>query len=287
MSVNTEIRAERSTVVRPFSLFYITATAVHALTPNMVRVTFGGPDLTGFTSGGLDQRVKLFFPLPGQEVPALPPPDDWYQAYQDMTDDVRPVMRTYTIRTHRPDVSEIDIDFAVHGDVGPASRWALRARPGDVLGLLGPDVRHPPTGSGVEYDPGPSDWQLLVGDDTALPAIGAIIETLPPDTRVRAFVEIATADDVQEFDTRAEVEITWIARAGHGRDGGAASPLVEAVRRAELPAGTPYAWTAGESGMIRELRRHLLSDLGWERRRGYFGGYWRADTTDPTGADDD
>ncbi|APU15622.1 MULTISPECIES: siderophore-interacting protein [Actinoalloteichus] len=284
MSVNTEIRAARSAVVRPFSLFYITATAVRSLTPNMVRVTFGGPDLAGFTSGGLDQRVKLFFPLPGQDVPALPPPDDWYQAYQDMSDEVRPIMRTFTIRTHRPDVQEIDIDFAVHGDVGPASRWAIRARPGDVLGLLGPDVRHP-AGSGVEYHPSPSEWQLIVGDDTALPAIGAIIETLQAGTRVRAFVEVASDADVQEFDTGGDVEITWLARTGSQTT--PVSRLVEAVRNADLPSGTAYAWTAGESGMIRELRRHLLTELGWDRGQGYFGGYWRADSTpEPTDSDD-
>ncbi|AOS63526.1 siderophore-interacting protein [Actinoalloteichus hymeniacidonis] len=277
MSVNTEIRAPRSTVVRPFSLFYITVTEARAITPNMVRVTFGGPDLAGFTSGGLDQRVKLFFPLAGQDVPVLPAPDDWYQAYKDMPDSVRPVMRTFTIRDHRKDDTEIDIDFAVHGDLGPASRWAGRAQVGDVLGLLGPDARHADNG-GVEYRPEGADWQLIVGDDTALPAIGAIIESLPAGTPAQVFLEVATAADVQRFDTEGDVRITWLSRAQADPD--QPSQLVAAVRNAQLPSGRPYAWTAGEAGMVRELRKHLVTDLGWDRKHGYFGGYWRVDTAE-------
>ncbi|GAA2786036.1 siderophore-interacting protein [Saccharopolyspora taberi] len=266
MSSSSGVRSRAQ--VRPYGLFLAEVVAVREITPNMVRISLGGPGLTGITSGGYDQRIKVLLPLPGQTEPAMPDAESWFESYRAMDETSRPVMRTYTIRAHRPHTNEIDVDFVLHGDVGPASRWARRAVPGDVIGIVGPNEGRA-TDSGVEYRPRAADWQLIVGDETALPAIASIVESLPPGALARVFVEVPTGADVQRIDTAGSAEITWLPRTGHG------SRLPASVRAAELPGGTPYAWVAGEAAMIRELRRHLVGERGWDKERSYFGGYWR------------
>lgn len=247
---------------------YATVRDVERVTPNMLRVRFGGDDLRNMVHDGPDQYVKLFFPLPGQQHPQLPMQVSeygmsWYRAYLAMPDDVRPPMRTYTIRALRADRGEIDVDFALHGDDGPASRWAQRARPGDEVAMIGPH--------GLYAPPASSEWQLLVGDETAVPAIGAIVESLPPGAVVRALVEVGSAEDRQDFASWGDVEIRWIVRGADPRG----QRVLEALRQAELPAGAPYAWLAGEAGVVKRARRHLVSERGVDRRAITFTGYWR------------
>lgn len=264
MGTRTATRPRRTRPVPSMKHFLATVTRVQRLTQHMVRITFGGPELMAFVGDGPDQRVKLFLPLAGQDEPRVPRHADWYQEYRAMSEDIRPVMRTYTIRQHHVDQAEVDIDFVLHGDEGPATRWAGRARPGDCVGLYGPYA---------DYEPTPeSDWQLICGDQTALPAIGAIIESLPPGAHAQAYVEVAGPGEEQRFSTDGDVHITWL-----HRDGKAAGDrgLLDAVRAARWPAGQPYAWIAGESGAVKQLRRHLVSERGVDRAQVYFCGYWR------------
>lgn len=242
-------------------------TAVRPLTPHMVRVTFGGETFREVPPGAPDQYVKVFFPRAGQPEPVLPETGSdvmsWYRTYLAMPDDVRPPMRTYTLRAHRPESAEIDVDFVLHGDEGPASAWASRVTPDDRVAFLGPH--------GLYDVPPGSDWQLLVGDETALPAIGAIVERLPPGTRASVFVELADRADRQSFETLGAVEIHWILRGS--RPLGEA--LLEAVRGAAFPGGRPYAWVSGEAGVVKQVRRHLVREREVDKRLICFTGYWR------------
>ncbi|MFF8730352.1 siderophore-interacting protein [Streptomyces sp. NPDC015171] len=267
-------------VAAPFRFFSLQVVRTRRLGPSLVRVSFAGPDLHAFHSDGRDQSLSLFLPHPGQEEPAVPLElgDGWWQGWRELPDDVRAVMRSYTLRSLRRDALghtvEIDIDFALHGighgtaAAGPASRWAARATAGDRVLLLGPAVAD---NRAIRFRP-PADTDLVVlcADETALPAATAILESLPAGTRVRAWFEVPHAGDIQDVRTAADAEITWLVR----RDG---SPMaVDAVRAARLPqAARPYAWLAGESGQVKALRRHFVGERGVDRRCVTFVGYWR------------
>ncbi|WP_158889695.1 siderophore-interacting protein [Amycolatopsis anabasis] len=257
--------------VEPFLHFDAEVVAVTRIGEHLVRVTFGGDGLRGIATGGPDQRIKVFLPQPGSGELAVPTGADWYARFREMPDERRPVMRTYTIRALRP--GEIDVDFVLHGDTGPASRWAGRAKPGDRAIIWGPNAEH---GSplGAEYGPAEDTaWQLIAGDETALPAIGGIVESLPAGARALVFVEVPGLGDRQDWRTSAEVEVRWLPR--DGVPAGRSTALVDAIRAADLPEGPVYAWLAGEAGGVRALRRHLVRERLIDRRRISFCGYWR------------
>ncbi|MHA6628014.1 siderophore-interacting protein [Pseudonocardia sichuanensis] len=252
------------------------------VTPHMARVTLGG-DLHGYAPLAPDQQVKLFFPRPGHdatEVPAPPVNGDgaaermsWYQAYLAIPEERRPWMRTYSVRHHRLEEGEIDVDFVLHDhgdDTGPASRWAAGAAAGDVIALVGPAPSHFRT-------PGAHDWTLLAGDESALPAIGALLEAMPAGQRAEVFVEVADAGEEQPLPTAARACVRWLHRgdvaAGHS------DLLVEAVRAADLPSGPVYAWVAGEASAVRAVRRHLVGERGVAKKQIAFAGYWRLHLT--------
>ncbi|MEV6193474.1 siderophore-interacting protein [Streptomyces sp. NPDC051920] len=273
-------------VAAPFRFFALRVVRTRRLGPSLVRVTFTGPELRAFHSHGRDQSLSLFLPHPGQTEPAVPVElgDDWWQAWRELPDDVRAVMRSYTLRALRRDPDEIDIDFALHGlepgarvPAGPASRWASGARAGDRVILLGPAVAD---NRAIRFRP-PADADLVVlwGDETALPAVSAILESLPAGLPVRAWLEVAHAGDIQDLATPADAEITWLVRDDH--TAGKPPLALDALRGAQLPpAGAPYAWIAGESGCVRHLRRHLVGERGIDRRRVTFVGYWRQGLTE-------
>jgi NADPH-dependent ferric siderophore reductase len=264
--------------VIPFRLFGLKVLRTHRLSPSLLRVTFvgdegeegGGEALAGFTSGGRDQSLSLFLPHPGQDAPVLPPETDpdWFASYRTMDAEVRAVMRSYTVRAHRPEAGEVDIDFALHPDGGPACRWAEGAVPGHRVVVLGPAVAE---NTGVRFRPADdADWVLIWADETALPAAAAALEWLPAGTPAKVWITVQHPDDAVELATVADAEITYLVR----EDGGAPT-AVEAIGAAELPAGTPYVWIAGESSTVRTLRRHFVNERGYDRRRVTFTGYWR------------
>ncbi|AZQ34943.1 siderophore-interacting protein [Streptomyces cyaneochromogenes] len=264
-------------VAAPFRFFSLQVIRTRRLGPSMVRVTFGGEDLEYFFSDGRDQSLSLFLPHPGQSEPQVPLElgDGWWQGWRELPDDVRAVMRSYTLRALRRDAyghtAEIDIDFVLHGiepgaavPAGPASRWASRATAGDRVLLLGPAIAD---NRAIRFRP-PEDTDLLViwGDETAVPAVSAILESLPAGTRARVWLEVHDAGDIQDLATEAEAEITWLVQ----------EEAVGAIRAAQLPpADHPYVWIAGESGSVKALRRHFVQERGVDRRRVTFVGYWR------------
>jgi NADPH-dependent ferric siderophore reductase len=226
----------------------------------MVRVTLGGEELTGFPGEGPDRRIKMFFPVPGQERPAVPRATSGGPLWP--AGEPRPTIRTYTVRRYDPAAGELDVDFVLHEGHGPAAAWARDAQPGAWVGVSEP---------GGRYEPDPAaDFHLVIGDETALPAVATVLEALPDGVPALAFLEVADAAEEQELPGTADVR--WVHR-GDREPGG---PLAEAVRSAELPAGAGQAWLSGESGCVRDLRKHLLDERGLDRRRVYATGYWRA-----------
>ncbi|MEU6280077.1 siderophore-interacting protein [Streptomyces sp. NPDC047028] len=261
-------------VANPYRFFSLHVVRTLRLGPSLVRVTFGGPELEAFRSLGCDQSLSVFLPQPGQVEPVVPLDlgDGWWQAWRELPEGVRAVMRSYTLRALRREPDEIDIDFALHG-VGPASSWAGRAGVGDRVLVLGPAVAD---NRAIRFrSPEGTDLVVMWGDETAVPAATAILEALPAGTRVRAWLEVPHAGDIQDVVTRADAEITWLVR----HDG--APMAVDAVRAARLPhAERPYVWIAGESGRVKALRRHFVGERGVDRRRVTFVGYWRQGMTE-------
>lgn len=253
-------------MIPAWRFFYVCVARLDRLSPTFLRVTFTGDDLDVFADNGLDQRIKVVLPLPGRGFATLPTGPDWYQAWRALPEPDRNPIRTYTVRAVRPPVREVDVDFALHGDLGPASRWAGTARVGDPVALIGPDARHPGPHGGVEFSPPAPGPLLLAGDETAVPAICAIIPTV---VRATVLLEVPCAADVLPLSHVDGVEVRWLARDGaaHG------SLLVPAVR--SLPPFASYAWIAGESSVVRSLRRILLNQHGLSRDAVTFMGYWR------------
>ncbi|CAL9451226.1 Vibriobactin utilization protein ViuB [Streptomyces sp. enrichment culture] len=279
-------------VAAPFRFFALQVAGTRRLGPSLVRVTFTGPELRDFRSDGRDQSLSLFLPQPGQDAPVVPLElgDGWWQGWRELPEDVRAVMRSYTLRALRADAlgrtTEIDVDFVLHGvgaeagpsaEAGPASRWAARATAGDRVLLLGPAIAD---NRAIRFRlPEDASTVLLWADETALPAAAAVLETLPPGVRARVWLEVPHAGDVQELPTAADAEITWFVREG------AASPetplALDAVRQTALPFPEhAYVWIAGESGHVKQLRRHFVRERGVDRRRVTFVGYWRRGLTE-------
>jgi NADPH-dependent ferric siderophore reductase len=228
------------------------------VTPGMIRVTLAGDELAGFAGEGPDRRIKMFFPVPGQERPAVPRASTGGPVWP--AGEARPTIRTYTVRRFDPTEGELDVDFVLHAGHGPAAAWARDALPGSWVGVSEP---------GGHYEPHPTvDYHVVIGDETALPAVATVLDALDPAAPARTFLEVAEAAEEQAL-SRA---VTWI----HRDDRRAGEPLAAAVRAAGFPDGRGQAWLSGESTCVRDLRRHLIEDRGFDRRLVYATGYWRA-----------
>ncbi|BCY07531.1 siderophore-interacting protein [Actinoplanes sp. L3-i22] len=293
-----------STDAVPFRFFPVEVARIVRLSPSFVRVTFTGDDLDRFADNGFDQRIKLILPLPGAGLDDLPTGEDWYTRWRSLPADRQNPIRTYTVRKVRAAAREVDVDMVLHGVSGPASRWAVAAGPGTVACLLGPNAAFAGNSGGIDFHPAPgTNRVLLVGDETAVPAIASILSRLPAGTRGEALLEVPESGDQLLLDAPAGVRVTWLPRDGadHG------VKLVPAVQAAaahllgdaagvttadledvdvdedllwEVPDGTEatdgfYAWLAGEAAVIKTLRRHLVGTCGVDRRAVAFMGYWR------------
>jgi NADPH-dependent ferric siderophore reductase len=295
----------------PFVLAVATVASVERVSPSFVRVTFSGADLADFGTPGrvLDQRIKLVFPAPGASVPRLAPSDNWYSAWLALPDDERGAMRTYSIRELlvTDEGTRLVVDFVLHlapGSTGPASRWADAAAEGDELLVIGPRRGRKEDG-GIEYAPGDARAILLAGDETAAPAIAVILEQLPPDARGTVVVELPHPEDAEYLPRHPGFQYRVSARSNRERHvhlvpavEDAAVTLAPAGRGAEveeidvdadilwevprtakggaaLKSAPLYSWLAGEASAIKSLRRHLVTELGVDRRAIAFMGYWR------------
>ncbi|MGR7003309.1 siderophore-interacting protein [Yinghuangia aomiensis] len=217
------IAAERVQRAQAYRPFHVTVAANRPLSPNATRITFASADLAHLVVGGPDQRVKLFVPRgPGPAPRIAPGAATWRAALETIPEELRPYQRTYTVRAHRPDPPAIDIDFALHDPGGPASRWARNAAPATSWTSWG----RPSPATAATASPSLGSHLLLVGDQAALPAVGAVIESLPADARGHAFVSVPTAADIQHLAAPRGVRLTWLpgadewadprSRPGHG-----------------------------------------------------------------------
>lgn len=307
------VTAGPNQTVLPMLFTEVEVVSVERLTPTFVRVGLGSPELADFGVDGAryDQRIKLVFPDPetGGITSTEGADDTWFSTWMERSAAERGHMRTYTIRDVRGSGPEttLVVDMVLHleGDlVGPGSTWASQATVGDRIVLMAPRRGFPY--GGIEFTPFPGAELLLVGDETAVPAICTVLEQLPADAVGTAFLEVPVAGDVQDVRTPAGVEVVWLAREGEELGVGLHDAVVAHLgipgARAEVApdevdpdlwetpfysssgedvpgdvvgVGGTYAWIAGESTVVTGLRRHLVKELGFDRSQVAFMGYWR------------
>lgn len=270
-----------------YSAFPVTVARARAVSPAWMRITVTGEALQHFAPWGLDQRIKLVLPLPGGgladfgllEEPT-PHPSHWYTRWKQLPEGDRNVLRTYTPAAIRPQTRELDIDVLLHDPPGPASRWARSARPGDDLVITGPDARAGWTGYGLHWKPErPVERALLIGDETAFPAIRGILASLPRGARADVLLELADPrDDLVSPTAPAGARILRGLRDG-AVPGRRLEELVHGWT-AEHGDGTAQdpglsVWIAGETGAVARIRAHLTQDAGIPKAQVAFLGYWR------------
>jgi NADPH-dependent ferric siderophore reductase len=255
----------------PPELWRVPVLRTERVTPRMARITVGGDALANFPGGGGDQHVVLYFYEPGV---TLPDPLTLTSA-RTMLGQVRPAMRSYTVRRHHPVAHELDFDFVLHGDVGVASAWASRAQPGDDVIIVGPSPAYLPDDSITDH--------LLVGDETALPAIGTMLAELPASAHATAVVEVADAAEEQPLPSQARVDVHWLHR--DGRPPGTPDLLLAGIEAVGPLDRDVAAWAAGERTAMHAVRSHLLTATGLDRRRVRTTMYWRHGQAGSTSAD--
>lgn len=253
---STERRAQR--VRHPLKFRLLRVARVQDLAPQMRRVTFADESLADFVSASFDDHVKLFFPLPGQSQPTLPTVTEQGMVFPE--GEPRPPARDYTPRRVDTVARELDVDFVLHGD-GPASTWAAQAAPGQVLGAGGP--------RGSFVIPADYPWHVLIGDDTALPAIGRRLEELAEDARVFVRIEVDDAAARIALPQRAAADVGWVYRS-EGDD-----VLLAAARALAPPPGAGYVWIAAEAAKARALRALVVGQWGVDKVNVRAAAYWK------------
>ncbi len=239
---------------------------VEQLTPHMRRIHLVGEELVGFDSPAPDDHIKIMLPEPAHrhERPALPVYGERGIAFPDGAVPMSPP-REYTPRAFDTRKGELTIDFVLHGE-GPAASWAAQAGPGDWLALGGP--------RGSRQVPADFDHYVFVGDETALPAIGRWIESLPGSARATVIAEVPESGDRQHWESAAQVDATWLARSQ--RPVAAGDALCAAAAALPVPPGDAYVWIAAESARVRELRTYFTAERGWREEWVQASGYWKA-----------
>ncbi|MBD8870902.1 siderophore-interacting protein [Nocardioides donggukensis] len=240
---------------------------VRWLTPSLVRIVLGGPGLDGLVMPeATDAYVNVAIPPAGAPYGEVFDPAE-VRAQQPA--ELAPARRRYTVRSWDPVEGRLTIDWVVHGDSGAAGPWAARARLGDVLVFEGPS-------GGYRPDP-EADWHLLVGDESALPAIAASLEAIPAGRRVVARLLCDGAAHELDLRSEADLDLGWVHRTGGPDD---PDLLARAVAELPFPEGRAHAFVHGEAGEIRAIRRHLLAERGLARGDMSCSPYWRRDMTD-------
>ncbi|MFC0107401.1 siderophore-interacting protein [Kibdelosporangium aridum] len=243
------------------------------ISENFVTVTVAGDELAQFEPQGYDQCVRLFFRRDGQDELTMPTFSNnaWLAQFLLTRVAHRPWVRNYTVRAFRTDQLEMDIEFALHGDTGPASAFATRAKPGDPVGIFDEGIGYRP--------PENSAWQLLVADESAVPAVLAILDNAPDTLHADVYLEVPHSNDFRELDTAPNVKVQWLARNGSGDIPGKLA--LDTVKSATLPSDLDYVWVAGESGLATGVRRFLVQERGIAKSTVTFLGYWRHGKASP------
>jgi NADPH-dependent ferric siderophore reductase len=206
------------------------------IAPHMTRVEFYGPDLDElmWTRG---QDVVL-------EIPT----------------DCGIARRHYTIRDHDAARRTLTIDFLLHGE-GASGPWLDSLRTGDDVTAVGP--------RGHTYLR-PADWHFFCGDETCIPGIFAMLESLPFGTKAFAFIEVDSEADI--IPPRGSPLVNWVFR--NGATPGPSKLLYDAIEEFVFPQGYGFAYVIGETSNVRAIR-HRLIERGIPRDRIASEGYWR------------
>jgi NADPH-dependent ferric siderophore reductase len=238
---------------------------VSVLAPRMRRVVLGGDGLEAYApTAWTDEYVNVRFLPPG--APWSVPFD--LEAARSGPPEHRPRARRYSVRAWDAAARRLTLDVVVHGDSGVAGRWAASAAPGDRLQFTGPSGGYAP-------DPA-ADWHLLVGDESALPAIARSLEQVPAGRPVVAVVVVDGPDHELALTSAGQLDLRWL----HRRDATGEDQLVRAVAALDFPPGRPQVFVHGEAGEVRAVRRHLLGERGLGRDGASISPYWRRDLTD-------
>ncbi|MFF7364566.1 siderophore-interacting protein [Streptomyces sp. NPDC008125] len=236
------------------------------ITPHMVRVVLGGEGLASFgTEGFADHYVKLCFAPEGADYAH---PFDMAAIRESYPRELWPTTRTYTVRSWDPAARELAIDFVVHGDEGLAGPWAAHASPGDPMTLLGPGGGYAPQES--------AGWHLLVGDESALPAIAVALEQMPAGARGHVFIEVSDAAEEQKVTVPAGVSVNWL----HRGERPVGELATAAVLGLDFPEGEVQAFVHGEAGFVKEIRRYLRVERQIPLGQLSISGYWRLGQND-------
>ncbi|CCN80834.1 Vulnibactin utilization protein viuB [Vibrio nigripulchritudo SFn27] len=231
------------------------------ISKNLLRVTVTGNDLIGFPEDQNGAHIKLFFANRETGILQLPFRDGEIITWPEH----KPVARAYSVRRYRSDKNELDIDFVIHGNNTPGGGWAAKAKKGDTIGLIGPAGPNPL----LE----PADWYIIAGDLTAVPAISAILEELPSDSKGYAFIEIDEIEDRHDINHPEGVLVDWIVRQPKsGR-----IHLLDAINGIAPPEGvsTISAFIAGENESVIACRKKLKQDYQLSKKNMYAIPYWK------------
>lgn len=224
----------------------LTVRAKQFLTPRMLRITFQSDDLLGFESSSPDDHIKIFLPAQGGEIPSLPD-----------------TMRDFTPRAWDIEAGTFTLEFALHQS-GPATEWALAARPGDTLQIGGP--------RGSTVVPDDFDWYLLIGDATALPSFARRLEKFRAGVPVQAFITVADTGEQQALPTNATAEIRWLTAGVSLQED--VSTLRTILDQSDLPAGDGFIWIAAEASVSREIYSYLVDERAHPREWIKASAYW-------------
>jgi NADPH-dependent ferric siderophore reductase len=263
---------------RPVHTFQVISS--EELTPHMIRLVLGGSGFDTFKpSEFTDSYVKLVIVRDDVDVSALPQPLT-LDSFNELPEEHRPAVRTYTVRRVDTDRREITVDFVVHGEHGVAGPWAASAQPGQPAYLMGPSGAYSP-----DLD---ADWHLLAGDEAGLPALSAALEALPPNAVGRAFIEVSGPEDEIPLSAPDGVEVRWIYRGGRADlvpedQAGDNAPLIAAVTESAWLSGQVQVFIHGEAqAVMHNLRSYIRKERGVEAKWASISGYWRRGRTEET-----
>jgi len=237
----------------------LTVRSARYLSPNMIRVTFAGPELEGFPAGHEGANCKILLPRDGESREAF----EAHFKPDGSEERVHPV-RTYTVRAFRAESLELDIDFVAHGDEGPATRWAQQAREGSFLGFRGP--------SQPKITEFYADWYLIAADLSAMPVAEATLEAMPRDAKGVAVFEVPSKEDIRELPLPAGIDVIWLVQPDVHKPSTAQTDF---IREMDWPGGVVQTCIAGESSVIRAIRDHLHNERGLPKADTYISGYWK------------
>lgn len=238
----------------------LTVKHIQDITPNYRRICCTSPELAHYPDCSQGAHIKLMLPQPGQLEPTLPEMTDKGPKWADPQQ--KPILRTFSIRDLRREQHEIDIDVAMHGDIGPASRFALEAKPGDKVAISLPGGPHPMLKPAQHY--------YMAGDLTAVPALSAMLEEMPADSQGYIAIQVTDERDIQDLPHPAGVEVRWFVGTPDNHQ-----TLIDSVIAQPLVSDNSYFWLAGEEQIVVGLRKHVRRNLDVDRKKVYAVPYWR------------